>query len=564
MAVYYYGTLFIISLVLSLIYSLLWHKHFSVYLSLIFLVIPISITGYLMGALADNVGTALLAQKIIYIGSCFLLPFLFLNILSLCNIHYPKVLSAFVIAISMLFYIAVLSGGFLPIFYKSVLFVNEHGTKRLVKEYGFMHTIFLVFVVGVFLTSLAVTVYSYFKKRDVSHKIIFMLFWTQFVSILAYFVGGKLIESIEMLPLAYVLSQILFIMISYRICMYDITESVADSLEQANETGIISLDFKLNYLGSNEIAMGVIPELSTVQVDSPIENNAFLTSLLVDHIKEFDFDQKRDKFYIKKGEKIYLADINYMYNGKRNQGYQILISDDTKNQEYISLISNYNNDLRKEVEFKTEHIRQMSDRLILDMAMMVESRDNSTGGHIRRTSDCVRFIADEIKKDIDNNLTDSFLDKVIKAAPMHDLGKIAVDDAILRKPGRFEPEEFEKMKVHAAEGARIVHEILKDTDDEEFHMIAENVAHYHHERWDGSGYPEGLKGEEIPVEARIMAIADVYDALVSKRVYKDSMSFEQADAIITESFGKHFDMQLKKYYDAARPALENYYRSLSE
>ena len=564
MAVYYYGTLFIISLVLSLIYSLLWHKHFSVYLSLIFLVIPISITGYLMGALADNVGTALLAQKIIYIGSCFLLPFLFLNILSLCNIHYPKVLSAFVIAISMLFYIAVLSGGFLPIFYKSVLFVNEHGTKRLVKEYGFMHTIFLVFVVGVFLTSLAVTVYSYFKKRDVSHKIIFMLFWTQFVSILAYFVGGKLIESIEMLPLAYVLSQILFIMISYRICMYDITESVADSLEQANETGIISLDFKLNYLGSNEIAMGVIPELSTVQVDSPIENNAFLTSLLVDHIKEFDLDQKKDKFYIKKGEKIYLADINYMYNGKRNQGYQILISDDTKNQEYISLISNYNNDLRKEVELKTEHIRQMSDRLILDMAMMVESRDNSTGGHIRRTSDCVRFIADEIKKDIDNNLTDSFLDKVIKAAPMHDLGKIAVDDAILRKPGRFEPEEFEKMKVHAAEGARIVHEILKDTDDEEFHMIAENVAHYHHERWDGSGYPEGLKGEEIPVEARIMAIADVYDALVSKRVYKDSMSFEQADAIITESFGKHFDMQLKKYYDAARPALENYYRSLSE
>ncbi len=564
MAVYYYGTLFIISLVLSLIYSLLWHKHFSVYLSLIFLVIPISITGYLMGALADNVGTALLAQKIIYIGSCFLLPFLFLNILSLCNIHYPKVLSAFVIAISMLFYIAVLSGGFLPIFYKSVFFVNEHGTKRLVKEYGFMHTIFLVFVVGVFLTSLAVTVYSYFKKRDVSHKIIFMLFWTQFVSILAYFVGGKLIESIEMLPLAYVLSQILFIMISYRICMYDITESVADSLEQANETGIISLDFKLNYLGSNEIAMGVIPELSMVQVDSPIENNAFLTSLLVDHIKEFDLDQKRDKFYIKKGEKIYLADINYMYNGKRNQGYQILISDDTKNQEYISLISNYNNDLRKEVELKTEHIRQMSDRLILDMAMMVESRDNSTGGHIRRTSDCVRFIADEIKKDIDNNLTDSFLDKVIKAAPMHDLGKIAVDDAILRKPGRFKPEEFEKMKVHAAEGARIVHEILKDTDDEEFHMIAENVAHYHHERWDGSGYPEGLKGEEIPVEARIMAIADVYDALVSKRVYKDSMSFEQADAIITESFGKHFDMQLKKYYDAARPALENYYRSLSE
>ena len=119
--------------------------------------------------------------------------------------------------------------------------------------------------------------------------------------------------------------------------------------------------------------------------------------------------------------------------------------------------------------------------------------------------------------------------------------------------------EFKIMKTHAAEGARIVHEILKGTDDENFHILAENVAHYHHERWDGSGYPEGLKGEAIPLEARIMAVADVYDALVSKRVYKDAMDFEKADAIMMESFGKHFDKQLEKYYLAARPKLEAYY-----
>ena len=105
---------------------------------------------------------------------------------------------------------------------------------------------------------------------------------------------------------------------------------------------------------------------------------------------------------------------------------------------------------------------------------------------------------------------------------MHDLGKIAVNDAILRKPGRFTPEEYEAMKTHAAEGARIVHEILADSDDEELRRIAENMAHYHHERMDGSGYPDKLKGGEIPLEARVMAIADVYDALVSERVYKES------------------------------------------
>ena len=203
----------------------------------------------------------------------------------------------------------------------------------------------------------------------------------------------------------------------------------------------------------------------------------------------------------------------------------------------------------------------MHDNLILGMATMVESRDNSTGGHIRRTSDVVRILVDEIRKDNELQLTDKFCHDLIKAAPMHDLGKIAVDDAILRKPGRFTDEEFEVMKTHAAEGARIVHEILKATDDNEFHILAENVAHYHHERWDGSGYPEGLKGEEIPLEARIMAIADVYDALVSKRVYKESMSFRQADSIIMEGMGKHFDKRLEKYYVSARPSLEAYYSS---
>ena len=203
----------------------------------------------------------------------------------------------------------------------------------------------------------------------------------------------------------------------------------------------------------------------------------------------------------------------------------------------------------------------MHDNLILSMATMVESRDNSTGGHIRRTSIGVKLLIEEMRKDLTNELSDEFCHDIVKAAPMHDLGKIAVDDAILRKPGRFTPEEFDKMKTHAAEGARIVHEILKSTDDETFKKIAENVAHYHHERWDGSGYPDGLKGEQIPLESRIMAIADVYDALVSKRVYKEKMSFEKANAIIMEGMGTQFDKSLERYYVSARPELEKYYSS---
>jgi len=223
----------------------------------------------------------------------------------------------------------------------------------------------------------------------------------------------------------------------------------------------------------------------------------------------------------------------------------------------------YNEALQKDVAAKTERIVALHDQLIIGMATMVESRDNSTGGHIQRTSAGVRILIDAIREDGSLQLSDAFCEKMIKAAPMHDLGKIAVDDEILRKPGRYTPEEFNVMKTHAAEGARIVHEILKDTDDEEFRRIAENVAHYHHERVDGTGYPVQLRGDAIPLEARIMAIADVYDALVSKRVYKESYSFEKANQIILEGMGTQFDPGLKKYYEAARPKLEAYYTSLA-
>ena len=227
-----------------------------------------------------------------------------------------------------------------------------------------------------------------------------------------------------------------------------------------------------------------------------------------------------------------------------------------------SFMKKYEKLLEKEVSAKTEHILKIQNDLVVGMATMVESRDNSTGGHIKRTIDIVKILVEEMKKDDSLDVDEDFFDNVIEAAPMHDLGKIAVDDMILRKPGKFTPEEYEIMKTHAAEGARIVAEILQNTNDEEFRRIAENMAHYHHEKVDGSGYPEKLKGDEIPLEARIMAIADVYDALVSKRVYKEKFTFEEADRIILEGMGSQFDGSLEIYYRRARVELEAYYASL--
>lgn len=220
------------------------------------------------------------------------------------------------------------------------------------------------------------------------------------------------------------------------------------------------------------------------------------------------------------------------------------------------------NDMTDSIDAKTKKILEIQNSVVTGMATMVESRDNSTGGHIKRTSDCVRVFIDQLKKTPEyKTLSNEYCNSVIKAAPMHDLGKIAVDDAVLRKPGKFTDEEYEKMKVHPEEGAKIVEKVLSAVEDEEFKKIAINVAHYHHEKWNGEGYPCKIKGNEIPLEARIMALADVFDALVSKRCYKDSFSYDKAFQIIQESLGSHFDPVLGGEFIKCRNELENLYNS---
>lgn len=559
MEIIYYDVLFALSLVLTLIYAVIWHKHFDVHFTLMFITIPIANLGYVFLIRSQSLESAITANNIIYLGGCYLMLFIMLSVLSLCRIRMKRPVTVGLMIFTTLVYLSVITSGDLPLFYKSVSYSNDNGIPHLEKEYGVMHTVFYIMVLLYFMMSIAAIVYSYFKKKDVSRKIIFLMLLSEFVGIMSYFGGKNVFGTIELVPLSYVMAQVMYLMIADRVCLYDITDSAADSLVETGNTGFISFDFRFNYLGSNGTAKKIFPEINELTVDRTIMGRLNVSDTFLKWLGDFSRDNSKNTVYYKSREEIYCIDINFLYDGKRRRGYQFFITDDTKNQQYIALIDSYNSDLREEVKQKTKHIVEMHDKLILGMAAMVESRDNSTGGHIRRTSDVVKILVDEMMKENKLGLSEEFCRDIIKAAPMHDLGKIAVDDAILRKPGRFTDEEFEKMKAHAAEGAKIVHTILEGTDDMNFHIIAENVAHYHHERWDGSGYPEGLKGEEIPLEARIMAIADVYDALVSKRVYKEKMSYEKANEIIMDGMGKHFDKSLEPYYVSVRPLLEAYY-----
>jgi len=190
-------------------------------------------------------------------------------------------------------------------------------------------------------------------------------------------------------------------------------------------------------------------------------------------------------------------------------------------------------------------ISQMQQNIILEFANMVESRDLNTGEHIRHTADYVRRLAEELQREgkFSDILTDSYIRQVANSAPLHDIGKIKISDTLLNKPGKLTPEEFEIMKTHTTAGRDILRGALDNLspDNTEYMTQAINMATYHHERWDGAGYPEGLKGEQIPLCARIMAVADVYDALISKRSYKAPFTPGEATRIIISESGTHFD-----------------------
>ena len=199
-----------------------------------------------------------------------------------------------------------------------------------------------------------------------------------------------------------------------------------------------------------------------------------------------------------------------------------------------------------ELKNRTEKLLRLQSKMASVLATMVENRDKLTGKHIERTAAYIEILIKSMMEKglFKEELDDWDTDVVVLSARLHDLGKIAVTDLILNKPGELSPEEYEVIKSHSAEGENIIDDIIEGSDDEDFLIHAKICAGSHHEKWDGTGYPRGLAGTDIPLQGRIMAVADVYDALVSERPYKKAFSHERAVEIIRDNKGVQFDPEI--------------------
>lgn len=211
-------------------------------------------------------------------------------------------------------------------------------------------------------------------------------------------------------------------------------------------------------------------------------------------------------------------------------------------------------------------LEQYKKELVFAYANIIESRDGSTGGHVKRTSKYVELIVNDLKSEgfFGNILTRDYIDNVVKAAPLHDIGKISIPDSILQKPGKLTDDEFDIMKKHTIYGAQLVRSSLSKLGDSQYIDIVYDIVLHHHEKWNGKGYPEGLKEDEIPLCARIMAVADVFDAVVEKRCYREAMTLEPGFSIIEDGIGISFDPIVAKSFLSNKDKVIEIYNQLNE
>lgn len=523
--------------------------------------------GYLALATAKNLEEALLANKLAYIGGCFLPLVFFLVICELCRIRFSTRTLVVMYSVQTILFFFVCSIGFSDIYYKSAQFQIVKGVGCLIKEYGPLHVLYPLTMYSYLVASIIVLIISLKRHSIVSKKNTMNVMFGFFVATVVFAIEKILKFKLEFMPIVNTLVMLIVIPSVGNINKYNVRNNVDIFEKHMQGMGYIAFDKRLNYMGSNRVAMAIFPELEKYSVDEPVPvDGSVFREIIINDLRQYVQGHR----FVKGELNFSIGDEHYEYDiediksdGRKCDGYIVNVYDVTERYNHLKMLEGYNRNLESEVMGKTHKIREIQEKTLLGMAQMVESRDLSTGGHIKRTSLVVGIFAKELFR-ANLGLGEEFLYYVQQGAPMHDLGKIAVDDHILRKQGKFTEAEYEEMKRHSEAGAKIVENILTGIEDETFVNIAINIAHYHHEKVNGKGYPEGLVGEGIPIEARIMALADVFDALVSKRCYKEAFSFDKAFDIIREDSGTHFDPKLAEIFIACRPELEALYGSFEE
>ena len=524
--------------------------------------VPIVILGYWLKTRVTTPEGATLCSCIIYLDSTILLLILLFDILDFLKFIVSVWINVFAYIIAII-HLAIVWVCFNNKLYYDTVSVTSSEMGSVVRTTaGPLKGFHWVYLLSVLFVIMLLLIMVFIRKGTYSRKKMWVYSFIVATGAVTYLLQLIVDMDFSLLPFVYVVVDLMLAINYDYMHMHDITSVLSERQVSRGTRGLAIFDLNKKFLACNKVMYDFVPELEEQIVDAPLHVDGMAGEIFYRLIDEY-VNNGQTSIKFENADRICQCEISEfsLTKGGKNRGYLFDIKDVTEEEMMLRVMNDYNATLSSEVEKKTADIKDIQRKVVLSLANMVENRDDSTGGHVKRTSDVIGYIVESARRLGKYDIDDVKAEDIVRAAPMHDLGKITIENSILLKPGKLTKEEWTIMKTHSAKSGEFVKIILEDVEEKHFVDVAYNVARFHHERWDGKGYPEGRIGETIPVEARIMAIADVYDALVSKRCYKEPFSFEEASKIMLDGMGTQFDPNMYDVFLDCREELEKYYKA---
>lgn len=498
-----------------------------------------NIVGYTLEMEAKTQELAMQSVKMTYIGKPFVVFTMYVFVMEYCGVGVKKSRRNFFYAICVAIAGLVYTNEYHHLFYSSVSYTNDGLFPHLVLKHGIFYNLYSIILLYYFVGMVYVCARKYRQndseiiRKQVSVLMVMVLFSSGCLALFLF----NLTNGYDTTALAYIVAVFLFERLMRKYKLFDTLTLAKEEAVEHMTNGLIVVNVYGDMVYSNDEADRVLLYIRKhgnkgIEYLEELANNS--KYMFVDECSQEDGNKHADS------EKcVYELTMHEIFRNENSYGKMLLITEITDSYYYTERLQN-------ELKKKTREVISIQRDIIGSFASMIEARDGITGLHIKNTANLVKVLVYVIKNNpkYSGIITDEYAQMTAAAAHLHDIGKIAIPDRILQKEGKLTDEEFAIMKIHPVEGAKILENTIKGLESDAYYQIAHDMVLYHHEKYDGSGYPTGISGENIPLTARIMAVADVYDALRSKRHYKDGFSKEKSMAIMEESKGTHFDADI--------------------
>lgn len=467
----------------------------------------------------------LLGQKMIYLALIHVLFYMLMFILNFCRLELTGKLQLLLVVNNACMSLMALFLDKHKLFYTSTWIEQTNGATILRRTYGPMHTVYYVEIALYIFTMFFLIIRNMIKTNRQTRRASILLIFAPLLPCACYLIQNAIDYPYDFTPAGFILSVIIILELIYIEKIYDVTDIAKDFIFETMDSAFVVTDGEYRYKGCNNLAKQILPELNDVKPDESIYSISSAFRQIVNG----------NGAQINYNGKMYEPSTKEITSGRSTIGVVIEFIDVTQQYEYKALQDGYREELEAEVDKQTRYaeqrhkrVEQMSVQLVQTLANAIDAKDKYTNGHSSRVAEYSVRVASALGWDKEA------VDILRYEGLLHDIGKIGISDAILNKASTLSDDEFDILKDHVTIGSDIMHDTTTLPG-------AANVIRYHHERYDGTGYPDGLKGEQIPIDARIVSIVDTYDAMSSNRIYRKALSKSKIREEMLKGKGRQFD-----------------------